>query len=158
MRNTIGHSPEGPVNGRCGGGPSFENLADSSQPRSVQSGDEGSLKVVHSRSRIVLQQRICNGESNIGEPRSFAGVIQRERVGVIDKVGGVSGFESCFLEQRHRGSKIAVLQSFKGWLITHSAILDQESAPGNRCGAMSDKSTGLLSLTSLKMLLGSPLE
>src|SRR5438105_2679956 len=82
--------------------------------------DEGALKVVHSRSRIVLQQRICNGESNIGEPRSFAGVIQRERVGVIDKVGGVSGFESCFLEQRHRGSKIAVLQSFKGWLITHS--------------------------------------
>ena len=66
--------------------------------------------------------KIRHTKSNVGKPGFFAGPIKRQGKGVIDDIGGVPRFDSCLIQQSCGSSKIAVLQSFEGLLITHSAV------------------------------------
>src|SRR5215813_4282473 len=125
MGNPIGRSHRRAPCRRCGDGPAFENPSYMPDPLGVQASDEGALKVIHCRGWIALHERIRQTKSNVGKPGFFPGSIKRQGKSVIDDIGGVPRFESCLLQKSYRGAKIAVLQSFEGLLITHSAVPDE---------------------------------
>ena len=47
-------------------------------------------------------------------------MMERQCVGVIDDVGGITRFAGGLLEQRSGGMEIAVLQRFEGFFVAHA--------------------------------------